>query len=197
MNAWVTSTSIDWMREKAASDKPFFLSMGYFDPHHAWNPCEPYASRFAYSEVSPPKYDPDDIAKKPSLWEEWAPARDPFNISSIIRSYHAMIAHLDDCLGRLIEALDQAGQLENTVIVFTSDHGEFLGNHARLFKGPFLCDDLLRVPMAANRIISWQQMWDFRENMNTDPSEIFPKGFPHYNWGSAAYCFLSERQYRV
>jgi putative isomerase len=50
---------------------------------------------------------------------------------------------------------------------------------------------------AANRIIAWQQMWDFRENMNTDPSELFPKGFPHYNWGSAAYCYLSERLYRT
>ena len=50
---------------------------------------------------------------------------------------------------------------------------------------------------AANRIIAWQQMWDFRENMNTDPSELFPNGFPHYNWGSAAYCYLSERLYRL
>ncbi|MEX0326844.1 MAG: sulfatase, partial [Puniceicoccaceae bacterium] len=91
--------------------------------------------------------DPQDMAKKPSLWEEWGPARDPYNISAIIRSYHAMVAHLDDCLGRLLDALEQAGQLEDTVIIVTSDHGEFLGNHGRLFKGPYLCDDLLRVPM--------------------------------------------------
>jgi len=50
---------------------------------------------------------------------------------------------------------------------------------------------------AANRILGWQEMWDFRENMNTDPSEIFPKGFPHYNWGSAATCYLAERLYRL
>jgi arylsulfatase A-like enzyme len=147
MNAWVTDQSIGWMKAKATADQPFFLSMGYFDPHHAWNPCEPYASRFAFEQVSPPTYDAEDIRKKPSLWEEWGPARDPFTISSIIRSYHAMIAHLDDCLGRLIEALEQSGQLENTIIIFSSDHGEFLGNHGRLFKGPYLCDDLLRVPM--------------------------------------------------
>ncbi|MEX0324905.1 MAG: trehalase family glycosidase [Puniceicoccaceae bacterium] len=49
---------------------------------------------------------------------------------------------------------------------------------------------------AARRIIAWQEMWDFRENMNTDPAELFPKGFPHYNWGCAAYCFLAERAYR-
>jgi len=49
---------------------------------------------------------------------------------------------------------------------------------------------------AADRVLSWQRVWDFRENMNTDPSALFPRGFPYYNWGSAAYCFLAERQYR-
>jgi len=49
---------------------------------------------------------------------------------------------------------------------------------------------------AANRIIAWQSMWNFRENMHTDPSELFPRGFPYYNWGSAAFCFLAERAYR-
>jgi arylsulfatase A-like enzyme len=173
MNAWITGQGIGWMRDKFRSGEPFFLSMGYFDPHHAWNPCEPYASRFAFSEVSPPKLDPEDIPKKPSIWEEWGPARDPFNISSIIRSYHAMIAHLDDCLGRLVQALKQAGELENTIIVLSSDHGEFLGNHGRLFKGPYLCDDLLRVPMiiwdgaGRNRIKG-------RTDVLTSSLDIFP-----------------------
>jgi len=147
LNAWVTNESIAWMQAQQDSEKPFFLSMGYFDPHHAWNPCEPYASRFAFREVSAPQYHPDDIAQKPSLWEEWPESRDPFFISNIIRSYHAMIAHLDACLDRLIQALAAAGQLEDTVIVMSSDHGEFLGNHGRLFKGPYLCDDILKVPL--------------------------------------------------
>jgi arylsulfatase A-like enzyme len=147
MNAWVTAESIQWMHQQASGNQPFFLSMGYFDPHHAWNPCEPYASEFAYRAVSPPKTDPADIPKKPSLWGGKAQPFDPFDIGSIIRSYHAMIAHIDACLGRLLGALESAGLLQDTVIVFSSDHGEFLGNHDRLFKGPFLCDDLLRVPM--------------------------------------------------
>lgn len=147
LNAWITDASIAWMRHQTGSDKPFFLSMGFFDPHHAWNPCEPYASDWAFRAVSPPQYDPRDCEKKPSLWAEFELARDPFALSSIIRSYHAMLSHIDACLGRLLEALEASGQLENTIIVFSSDHGEFLGNHGRLFKGPYLCDDLLRVPL--------------------------------------------------
>lgn len=49
---------------------------------------------------------------------------------------------------------------------------------------------------AADRILAWQQMWEFRENMHTDPADLLSKSFPYYNWGSAAYCYLSERLYR-
>lgn len=105
-SAWVTRQSIDWMNEQAKGDKPFFLSMGYFDPHHAWNPVEPYASQWAYRNVSPPNYDPADNAAKPAHWGAMTECtQDPFWMSSIIRSYHAMITHLDDCLGRLLDAL--------------------------------------------------------------------------------------------
>jgi len=147
-NAWVTQESIDWMKQQAGGDKPFFLSMGYFDPHHAWNSFEPYATDWAYRAVSPPKYDPKDNASKPEHWGEMDDCvKDPFWMTSIIRSYHAMISHLDDCLGRLLTALEASGELENTVVIFSSDHGEFMGNHGRIFKGPYLCDDILQAPL--------------------------------------------------
>lgn len=144
---WVTQRGIDWVAEQD-QDQPFFLSLGYFDPHHAWNPSEPYASRWAQRACPLPEHDPQDIQLKPDHWgQTGGPAQDPFYLSSIIRSYHAMISHIDANLARLIEALRASGRLEDTVFVFSSDHGEFLGNHGRLFKGPYLCDDLLRVPM--------------------------------------------------
>jgi len=143
---WITDHSIDFLQEQAATEKPFFLSMGYFDPHHAWNPCEPYASEWAFREVSPPKRDDNDLPGKPKHWGgEFL--REPFELSAIIRSYHAMIEQIDANVGRLLDALEKSGQMEKTVIVFSSDHGEFLGNHGKLFKGPYLCDDLLKVPL--------------------------------------------------
>lgn len=146
-NSWVTIRSIDWMKRQAAARQPFFLSMGYFDPHHAWNPCEPYASRFAGVTCSEPKYDENDVPAKPGHYYLNSDTRDPAYMQRISRAYHAMVAHLDDCLGRLLKALEEARILEDTIIVFSSDHGEFLGNHGMLFKGPYLCDDLLRVPL--------------------------------------------------
>lgn len=146
---WITDNSIDFINTNAQSDKPFFLSMGYFDPHHAWNPSEPYATDWAYREVSKPKTHPDDLKLKPPHWGGGGggPSTKPFEDSAIIRSYHAMMEHIDVNIGRLLDALEKSGELENTVIVFSSDHGEFLGNHGKFFKGPFLCDDILKVPL--------------------------------------------------
>ena len=47
LSHWMTERGNDWLRERKSDARPFFLSPGHFDPHHAWNPCEPYASRWA------------------------------------------------------------------------------------------------------------------------------------------------------
>ena len=62
-----------------------------------------------------------------------------------------MIALIDHEVGRILTALEETGQLENTLVVFSSDHGEMLGNHRQLLKGPQLYDDLTRVPL----IVRW------------------------------------------
>lgn len=146
MSRWVASEATTWLEHQAPRDQPFFLSLGFFDPHHAWNPSEPYASRWAAREVSLPETDPHELETKPPPWHE-SHKLDAFALSSIIRAYHAMIEHVDDCIGSVLSALERTGRARDTVVIFTSDHGEFLGRHGKLFKGPLLCDDLLRVPL--------------------------------------------------
>lgn len=145
-SAWVTERACSWLSDRRRDRRPFLLSLGYFDPHHAWNPCEPYASRWALRAVSAPAVASGDLPSKPAHWRG-GHGLDPFDLASIIRSYHAMISHVDACVARILGALEASGLLQDTIVVFSSDHGEFLGNHGKLFKGPFLCDDLLRVPM--------------------------------------------------
>ena len=58
----------------------------------------------------------------------------------------AMVGFVDEQIGRIFAALDRLGLRENTVVVFTSDHGDMLGDHWMLNKGPFHFDGLLRVP---------------------------------------------------
>ena len=65
--------------------------------------------------------------------------------------YYAMIAQIDDQFGRILKVLDETGQRENTVIIFTSDHGESLGDHGLMYKGCRFYEGLVRVPL----IFSW------------------------------------------
>ena len=61
--------------------------------------------------------------------------------------YYGMVAQLDHAIGRVLDALDERGLADDTLVIVTSDHGEFLGEHQLIFKGPFGYDSLLRVPL--------------------------------------------------
>ena len=61
--------------------------------------------------------------------------------------YYGMVAQLDHAIGRVLDVLDERGLADDTLVIVTSDHGEFLGEHQLIFKGPFGYDSLLRVPL--------------------------------------------------
>jgi arylsulfatase A-like enzyme len=71
-------------------------------------------------------------------------------------NYYAMIMLIDDQLRRIVDALRDTGQLENTIIVFMSDHGELLGDHGLILKGCRFFEGLVRVPL----ILSWPGHFD-------------------------------------
>lgn len=155
LSTWVTGRAVDWLRARRQAGRPFFLSLGYFDPHHAFNPCEPYASMFADAEVSAPIVNDEGLEDRPAhirdaICSQARTNRDPQRIANIRRAYHAMVAHVDKCVGDLLAVLDDLGLADDTVVIFTSDHGEMLGNHGLLHKGPFMFDDLLRVPLVVS-----------------------------------------------
>ncbi len=154
LSRWITDRSIDYLQNRRRDEQPFFLSMGYFDPHHAFNPVEPYAGEFANVDVPPPLFDEAGLASKPPHYQAAAKGmskitRDLEQILRVRQAYHAMCAHIDVCIGRLLETLTFLGLADDTVVLFSADHGELLGEHGLLWKGPFLLDELLRVPMIA------------------------------------------------
>ncbi len=153
LSTWVTDRSIDWLANRRNVEKPFFLSVGYFDPHHAFCPCEPYWSMFDGVEMPMPELSEDDVAKKPAHYRkaQIKMAHEPEKIGATRRAYHGMVAHVDKCVGRIMDAVEQAGIAADTVIIFSSDHGEMLGNHGLLWKGPYMLDDLLRVPLVVGK----------------------------------------------
>jgi arylsulfatase A-like enzyme len=72
-----------------------------------------------------------------------------------IAYYWGKVSMIDRLIGRVLAALDEIGERENTLILFTTDHGDFAGNHRLLFKSAFLYDDLVHVPLIA----SWPARW--------------------------------------
>ncbi len=76
---------------------------------------------------------------------------DSFQAKEKIAAYYAMIEQIDDHVGRMLDALERTGQRQNTLILFTSDHGEMLGDHGLLLKGCRFYEGLVHVPL----IISW------------------------------------------
>jgi arylsulfatase A-like enzyme len=133
--------------------QPFSLWLSYPDPH------EPYIAPKKYVDMIP-----DDIPLPPGRADEFAGPEVPErakvlheilgmdedreeDVRNQIRVYHANVKFIDTCVGRILDALDARGLRENTIVVFTSDHGDFAGEHNMTCKGGVFYDCLTRVPL--------------------------------------------------
>lgn len=150
--AWLTECALDFAAEQQG---PWFLSLNPYDPHPPFIPPKVYADRFEAEALPGPYFEESDLAQQRSLqdiaFQTLAESPESFNGKKQQALYYAMIAQIDEQFGRLLEGLEALGQLDNTVIVFTSDHGEMLGDHGLLFKGCRFYEGLVRVPL----VFSW------------------------------------------
>lgn len=149
---FVAEEAIRVMREIHNEEQPFFLWANFWGPH---TPClvpEPYFSMF----------DPNDIPEHPSYREDFV--RKP-RVQSVIermwglgplgwRGFQEITARylghctlIDDMVGRVLAALDELGELDNTIIVYTADHGDCMGAHKLIEKGEFMYDEIYRIPL--------------------------------------------------
>ena len=142
-----TSLAIEKLAEAAAKDSPFALFLSLGTPHDPWAPANvpaEYLELFADTEFSlPPNYKAQDDPHA----DAWArlSADQRGELTEWMRVYYAMTANLDWNIGRLLEACDRLGLRENTIFVFTSDHGEMFGAQGRRAKNIFY-DEAVRVP---------------------------------------------------
>lgn len=145
--AWVASK----LRE--SHDKPFFIACGIFRPHLPWHVPRNYLDRFPVDSVSLPHVFNNDLADVPSAGVKMArPERDHASVvehgqwQEAVRSYLASVNFADDMIGTVLDALDESGHADNTVIVLWGDHGWHLGekHHWRKFA---LWEEATRVPL--------------------------------------------------
>ncbi len=145
--------AIEFMEENAGH--PWLMSVNIFDPHVPFDPPQPYLEKYDPESVPDPLFRESDLEaqKKLSGVDFQVVASDPesFQAKEKIAAYYAMIEQIDDHVGRMLDCLDQSGQREDTLVIFTSDHGEMLGDHGLITKGCRFYEGLVHVPL----IISW------------------------------------------
>lgn len=158
---WCADQTIQCMDAAYRVDKPWFLSLNCYDPHHPFDPPAKYLKRYLniLDELPLPDYRGNEWETKSTFQRiDHAGAYDtegnfPFNELSprdhslIKAAYYAMIDLIDVQVGRLLDYLVRTEQLENTIIIFTSDHGELLGDHGMYLKGPHFYECCTHVPL--------------------------------------------------
>lgn len=163
---WIGDRSVEMI--KGMSEQPLFAWVSFPDPHPPFLAPAPWGHMYTPERVDIPKHFELDLDKRP--WWHRAFLESPIRknikrdhaqdgvdwgqrgtlteeqLRDITALYFGMISALDFQIGRLLDALADANKLENTIVAFISDHGEWLGDHGLLLKGPMLYDGLLRVP---------------------------------------------------
>ena len=141
-SAFVCERTVDYLHAAAhRPHDPFLLIAGFYSPHSPWIAPQKYYDL----------YDPATFMLPPR--ETWGERTEEM-LRAARHGYYAMISEVDAHIGHILSVLEETNQAENTIVVFTSDHGEWLGTHGRFGKG-YPADDavsrvpfLLRVPSA-------------------------------------------------
>jgi choline-sulfatase len=151
-DAYIGREGARWL-EQYDGGRPFFLWVSWAGPHDPWDPPGRFATMYRPEELPPPIADPLRRAPRCTLRrvERHGLARATlFELQRMKASYYGLISLNDDWVGRILQVLEQRGWLDNTVIVYTSDHGEMLGDHGLIQKSAFY-EQAVRVPL----IVRW------------------------------------------
>ncbi len=145
-----TADAIEFMGSARAGE-PFFLHLSYFDPHPPYMASSEYSSRYCSKDMQiPPFVPPEKISER--LAEHCRALHydriGDTDLTETMRYYYASIQWgVDSQVGRILQTLEKKGLAENTIVLFTSDHGDFMGEHRMVRKAMFHYDALLHVPL--------------------------------------------------
>jgi arylsulfatase A-like enzyme len=158
---WTADRAIAWLERVQG---PFFAWVSFADPHHPFDPPRPWCDRYQPADMLPvlPTPHPEEFATKPPFHETWSkgfrgsyfewanPGWALFSDEerlTILAAYYGMVSQIDHNVGRILATLDARGLADDTLVVFTADHGDYMGDHQMILKGPIHYEALIRVPL--------------------------------------------------
>jgi uncharacterized sulfatase len=170
---WIAERTNALMTEAAEDDAPFFLWASFFDPHPGYLAPAPWDTMYDPASIDVPVIAPGEHEANPphfrwtqnrdadwSVWQEpegnsmhgcGCHLHDRETLAKNTAVYYGMVSLMDKYIGSILDRLEALGLAENTLVVFTTDHGHFLGQHGLIAKGPFHYEDMVRVPF----VVRW------------------------------------------
>ncbi len=167
-STWVADRTIAFLERN--KDRPFCLWASFPDPHHPFDCPVPWSLLHPPESVDLPVHRELDLDRRPA-WHRQSLESKPVlanerlrrfreegsrvvrqseaQLREMIANYYGMISLIDHNVGRIMAGLQAAGLSDNTIVIYTSDHGDLLGDHGLYLKGPTPYDGLLRVGLIA------------------------------------------------
>ncbi|REE87451.1 putative sulfatase [Paenibacillus taihuensis] len=175
-NTWIAERTNALMEKYIDAEQPFFLWSSFFDPHPEYLAPEPWDTMYDPDALTIPSIVPGEHDNNPphfgktqedhpdySAWKETGQGihgyrshlyyeygerkkLTEYDKKKLVAIYYGMISLMDKYIGRILDKLDELGIAENTIVVFTTDHGHFFGQHGLQAKGGFHYEDLIRLP---------------------------------------------------
>ena len=161
-SSFVADRTIAFIEDSVSAGEPWLAWASFPDPHHPMSPPGEWFDRHRPEDMAVPVSVDDPLDGAPSYLQSlsqihprdqrhWvAPcgvAGDHAMLREAIAATYGMIELIDDRVGRIMAALDRLGQIDNTIVVFTSDHGDMMGDHSLMLKGYMHYRGTLAVPM--------------------------------------------------
>lgn len=207
---WCATECIDFIEDAVKDDQPFFMWLTLPRPHQTYCPAKEYWDLYEGMEFQlPPNADDDmsqrdeasrekqDTFQKSSAWNVFDPKDFDSARRRVLRGYYACVSQSDAAIGRVLDAVEKLGITDDTIIVYSTDHGEFAGEHGMIEKAPgigYSC--VTKVPM----------IWKYagapagvRRSEIMESVDIFPTicqiaGLEQPDWvdGCAGECVLRD-----
>ena len=175
--AFVADQTIAFLRQQRG---PFLCIAGFYSPHAPWVVPQRWLDCYDRQALGLPQYPPEiEASRNAAGFSDEA-------LRTARHGYYAMVSEVDHHVGRILAALDEQGLAENTIVVFTSDHGEWLGEHLRFGKGWPGADAISRVPLLlrwpAGGLVSRRRVSEIVEAVDVLPTLLEAAGIqipPH------------------
>jgi arylsulfatase A-like enzyme len=171
-DTWISERTNQLLETYKQNDENFFLWSSYFDPHPSYLVPEPWASMYDPKDIEVPHVIPGEHANNPphfQMTQELSPDFSSYqekdgswchgfsshrnaqkSLAQDIAIYYGMISMMDHYIGKTLDKLDELGLTKDTLVVFTTDHGHFFGQHGLCAKGAFHYEDMIKVPFIAS-----------------------------------------------